>query len=86
MACSTDFESQRLAERALEGRRVPRGGPQFELGVAARSELKEVVVSAIVELDARNGLRVTAVEILRETKHRRQRPDGAALPTSERRK
>jgi len=36
---SADLDPKRLAEHALEGRRVPRGRPQFELGVAARADL-----------------------------------------------
>jgi hypothetical protein len=36
---SADFDPQRLAEHTLEGRRVPGGRPQFELGVARRADL-----------------------------------------------
>src|SRR3979490_3338503 len=36
---SADFDPQRLADQALEGRRVPGGRPQFELPAAPRGEL-----------------------------------------------
>jgi len=34
-----DLDLQRLANEPLEGRRVARGRPQLELGVAARADL-----------------------------------------------
>jgi hypothetical protein len=36
---SADLDPQRLADQPLEGRRMPSGRPQLELGVAARADL-----------------------------------------------
>src|SRR5688500_1603335 len=39
MCVPADLDPQRLAEEPFEWRRVPRGCPQLELGVAARADL-----------------------------------------------
>jgi hypothetical protein len=39
MFLSANLDPQRLAYHPLEWRRMPRGRPQFELGVAARADL-----------------------------------------------
>ena len=67
---------QRLAEQPLERRRVAVGRPQLELRVAARPDLQQGVLAAIVQLEPGDGLRVAAVEALGQTQDRRQRPDG----------
>jgi hypothetical protein len=36
---SADLDPQRLSDHPFEGRRVPGGGPQFQLGVAGRADL-----------------------------------------------
>jgi hypothetical protein len=53
-------------------------GPQFQLGVARRSQLQEIVVAPIVELESGDRLRVAAVETFRETQQRGERADDAA--------
>ena len=57
---------------------MPLGGPELELRVARRPNLQQRIVAPIVELEARDRLSVTAVEIFRESKHRREPPDDLA--------
>jgi hypothetical protein len=64
---ASDFEPERLAGQAFERRGVPRGGPELQLGVARRPQLQQVVVAAVVNLEARDALRVAAIEAFRET-------------------
>jgi hypothetical protein len=71
----SDFEPERLAGHALERRGVPRCGPELQLGVARRAQLQQVVVAAVVDLDAGDALCVAAVEAFRETQNGRQRAD-----------
>ncbi len=52
---------------------MTRRRPELELGVSRGAQLQEIVVSAIVELEARDRLRVTAVEALRQPQNGRQR-------------
>ena len=49
-------------------------GPELELRIARRANLQQRIVAPIVELDARDRLGVTAIEILRESKHRGEPP------------
>src|SRR6185295_17726596 len=56
---AADFEPKRFAGHAFKGRGVPRRGPELQLRVACRAQLQQVVVAAIVELEAGDGLRVT---------------------------
>jgi hypothetical protein len=67
---AADFETKRFAGEAFERCGVARRRPQFELGVAAGPNLQQVVVAAIVELDAADALRVAAVEALGEAENR----------------
>ncbi len=62
---------------------MPRGGPDFQLCVAASPYLQQHVVAAVVKLDAPHGLLVAAVEAFGEPEHRSQRPDGAAAAPAE---
>jgi hypothetical protein len=81
MGVSADFESERLSEHPLERRRMPCGRPEFQFGVPRGAELEQSVLSAVVQLDAGDGLGVAAIEALRQAQHRRQRPyDPPALP------
>ena len=57
---------------------MTRGCPELELRIARRPQLEQDVVAAIVQLDADDGLRMTAVEVFGEAHHRRQRPHDAA--------
>src|SRR5262245_36304773 len=50
-------------------------GPELELRVASRPDLQQRIVAAVVELEARDRLCVTAIEIFRQTKHRREPSD-----------
>ena len=54
------------------------GGPQLELGVAGGAQAGQVVVAAGVEVDAREGLCVAAIQPLGESNHGRQPLDGLA--------
>src|SRR6185295_2785111 len=75
---AADFEPQRFAGHAFERGRVARRGPQLELGVAGGAQLQQVVVAAIVDVEAGDALRMAAIEALGEPQHRRQRADDAA--------
>jgi hypothetical protein len=50
------LDAERLANQPLEGGGVPRRRPQLELGVAARPELKQRVLPAIVQFEPGDGL------------------------------
>ena len=52
---------------------MARGRPELQLGVARGPQLEQVVVAAIVELQAGDGLRVTAIEALRQAQDRGER-------------
>lgn len=77
------FEPERLAGHALKRCRVARGGPEFQLRVARRPQLQQVVVSAVVKLDAVDDLRVTAIQAFGEPQDRRERADRAPRPAPE---
>ena len=66
-----------LPVRRSNGDGVTRRRPELQLRVARRAQLQQVVVAAIVELEAGDGLRVAAIEALREAQNRRQRADRA---------
>src|SRR5438034_9533946 len=65
MGASAHFKAKRFGEQPLERLRVAACGPQLQLGVAGRPNLKQLVLAAVVKVDARNGLRVAAIEALR---------------------
>jgi hypothetical protein len=67
---TADFDSQRLARHALERRRMSRRRPQLQLGVARRPQLQQIVVSAIVQLEAGDGLGVAAIQAFGEPQDR----------------
>jgi hypothetical protein len=48
MGVSADFESERLAEHALEWRGVSCRRPQLQFGVSRGPELEQSVVAAVV--------------------------------------
>ena len=60
------------------------GGPELQLGVPRRAKFDEVFLTAVVQLHARNRLRVTAIERFGEPQNCRQRGHGAALLRAER--
>jgi len=73
---TTNFDPNRFSGEAFERRERPRRRPYFELGVARRPQLQQIVVAAIVELEAGDRQRVAPIEALGEAQHRRQRPHG----------
>ena len=83
MGVGTDFYTKGLAGHAFERSGVARRGPEFQLRVTRRSQLQQIVVAAIVELEARDGLRVAAIEALGEAQNRRERPHRAARATTQ---
>jgi len=78
-----DLDAERFPRERLERRGVPRGGPQLQLRVARRAQLQQVVVAAVVKLEARDRLRVAAIEAFREAQNRGERADGAAGPPAQ---
>jgi len=52
---------------------VPGRRPDLELGVASRSDLQQIVVAAVVQLETRDDLRVAAVEALGQPQNRGKR-------------
>ena len=56
---------------------MPGSRPQLELGVAARADLQQRVLAAVVQLDARQALGVAAVEAFGEPQNGGQPPDRA---------
>ncbi len=63
---AADFYPERLSCETFEWRGVPRGRPELQLGVARRAQLQQIVVAAVVELQAADGLGVAAVEAFRQ--------------------
>ena len=60
---------------------MPPGRPHLQFRVTARAQLQERVLAAIVKLDAREVLRVAAIEAFGKPENRSQPPDVAlALP------
>ena len=51
------------------------GGPELQLGIARRPQLDEKLLSAVVQLDSGDHLRVRAVERFRNAQNRGQRLD-----------
>src|SRR5438093_9540963 len=81
---SADFDPQRLAEQPLECRRVTCGGPKLELRVPRRMHLQQRVVVAIVQLETRDRLRVTAIQAFDQAEDRRERSNrGATAPAEQ---
>ena len=70
---AADFDPERLPGHTFERRGVPRGGPELQLHIARCAQLYQVVVAAIVKLQAGDGLRVTAIEALRQAQYRGER-------------
>jgi hypothetical protein len=60
----TDLDVKGLAYQLLERRQLTPGSPDFELGIALRSHAQQSILPTIVKLDARDDLRVAAIEVL----------------------
>src|SRR4030095_7564172 len=58
---AADSEPQRLAGHTFERSGMACGGPQLELGVAGGAQLQQVVLAAVVQLEAAHALRVARV-------------------------
>jgi hypothetical protein len=72
------FEPDGFAQQPLERGQVAIRRPDLQFGVARGAELQEEVFAAIAQLEARDHLRVTAVEALRDAHDGRQQPHGPA--------
>jgi hypothetical protein len=72
MAGSIRADVDGLAEKRLERRALPVGGPQLELGIAVRAHVEKIVLPPIVKLDFGDDLRVAAFESFRQAKQRGQ--------------
>jgi hypothetical protein len=73
MVVDRDLESKRSAEDRLERRDVTVGGPQLEFRVAVRTQARQVIVPARIEIQTSDRLCVAAIESLGEAHHRRER-------------
>src|SRR5579872_5114401 len=71
------FDAERLAGHPLEGRGVALRRPELQLRVARRSDLQQIVVAAVMELDRGHTLRMAAIEALGEPQDGRERSHGA---------
>src|SRR6187549_3385595 len=70
---SAGAQTDGFPQRSRERRYLTTGGPELELGVAGRPELYEVFVAPVVQFDARDRLRVTAVERFGQPENRGKR-------------
>ena len=80
---AADFDAQGFSGHSFERRGVARGGPQLELDVARRSQLQQVVVAAVVQLQPHDRLGVAAIQAFSEAKNRGKRAHGAPLAAPE---
>ena len=72
-----DLESERLAGEPFEWFRMARRRPQFQLRLTSGTDLQQVVVAAIVQVDAADDLSVAAIEAFGQTQDRGETADGA---------
>jgi len=62
---------------------MTRRRPEFQFRVARCPQLQQVVIAAVVQVEADDGLRVTAVEALGQPKNRRQRAHDAPFAAAQ---
>src|SRR6266851_3673597 len=74
---SADADAQGFAKKPLERRRVASCRPQLELGIPCRPDLQQPILAAVVQVEAGDRLRMTAIEILGEPKNRGERAHDA---------
>jgi hypothetical protein len=74
---AADFDAKRLSCQSFEGCGVACRCPEFEFRVPRRAQLQQVVVAAVVQLEAGDGLRVAPVQAFREAQDRGERPHRA---------
>src|SRR5262249_54849043 len=75
---AADLDAERLPCQSFEWRGVPRGCPELQLRVARCAQLQQVVVAAIVALEARNRLRMAAIEAPGQPQDGRERANRSA--------
>src|SRR5688500_8754908 len=75
---STRADANRFSQRAFQRRYLTLGGPELQLGVARCSKFDEIFFTAIVQLHARDGLRMATIERLGEPQNRSQGAHRAA--------
>jgi len=63
---------------------MARGGPEFELRVARRANLQQIVVAAIVQLETADDLRMAPVEALCQAQDSGERANRAPRPPLQR--
>jgi hypothetical protein len=63
------LQPHRLADDLRKGLEVSGCRPHFQLGIAAAMQLNEDVFATVVDFEARNRLRVAAVQTLRYPKN-----------------
>ena len=59
---------------------MPARGPELELGIAARAQLYERILPAIVQLHRGERLRVAAIQPFGQPQDRRKRAHGPPQP------
>jgi hypothetical protein len=72
-----DLESERLAGQPFERFGMARRRPQFQLRLTGGADLQQVVVAAVVHVDAADDLSVAAIQAFGKTQHRRETADGS---------
>jgi hypothetical protein len=75
---TADFDAQRFTGHSLEWRGMAGRRPELELDVARRAQLQQIVVATIVKFESGHGLRVAAIQALREPKDRGERTNRPA--------
>src|SRR5437899_4252050 len=81
--CAAGLDAKRLASEPYKWRRMTRRRPEFQFRVARCPQLQQVVIAAVVQVEADDGLRVTAVEALGQPKNRRQRAHDAPFAAAQ---
>src|SRR6266542_2087113 len=75
---AADFEPQWLACHPFERRGVPARGPELQLRVTRCPQLEQIVLTAIVQVESSDRLRMAAIETLRQAQDRGERADRRA--------
>jgi len=75
-----ELEADRATEHLRERLDMPVRRPELQFGVTGRLESQQVVLSAVVHLYARDGLRVAPVEPFGQPEERAQEADRPAVP------
>jgi hypothetical protein len=70
-----DFDPERLAGQPLERGGVSARRPQLQFCVARRPQLQQIIVSAVVQIEPGDGLRMAAVEAFGQPQDGGERAD-----------